>query len=105
MNKILIFTSVKLEQFMASHLQNIFLKTGAAVTGSRCCSLATFCVHRGKNESHNISFGFSRSEMFTESPSALTTDTKVETWFLGNLDLRSMSNLDISFDLKCLLLH
>ena len=99
MNKILIFTSVKLLQFMASHLQNIFLETGAVATGSRCCSSTTFCAHRWKNESGNISFGFSRSEMFTESPSALTTDTKVEMWFLGNLDLRSMSNLDISFDL------
>ena len=99
MNNILIFTSVKLEPFMVSHLQNIFLKTGVATTGSRCCSLATFCALRQKNELGNISFGFSRSEMFTESPSALTTDTKVEMWFLGNLDLRSMSNLDISFDL------
>ena len=99
MNKSLIFTSVKLEQFMVCHLQNIFLKTGAAATGSRCFSLATFCVHRQKNELGNISFGFARSEMFTESPSALTADTKVETWFLGNLDLRSVSNLDISFDL------
>ena len=86
MNKILIFTSVKLEQFVVNHLQNIFLKTGAAATGSRCCSSATFCVHRWKNDLGNISFGFSRSAMFTESPSALTTDTKVEMWFLGNLD-------------------
>ena len=101
----LIFTSVKLEQFEASHLQNIFLKTGAAATGSRCCNSATFCVHRWKNEPGNISLGFSKSEMFTESPSALTTDTKVEMWFLGNLDFRSMSNLDISINFQHLLLH
>ena len=67
MNNSKIFTSVKLEQFVASHWQNIFLKTGAAATGSRCCSLPTFIAHRWKNESGNISFGFSRSGMFTES--------------------------------------
>ena len=84
MNKILIFTSVKLEQFMASHLQNILLKTGATATGSRCCSSATFCVHSWKN--------FPGQKCLQKVPSALPTDTKVEMWYLGNLDLRSMSN-------------